>query len=90
LVHPLSWRCHVVVTNSSSPTEPPLARLEPAFSRRWLALTILLGQVTLAFSMFATVVAPPKIMSAMNAAVTGIHVMEGARSIEIGQRSARG
>jgi MFS transporter, DHA2 family, multidrug resistance protein len=41
-------------------------------------LTILLGQVTLAFSMFAVVVALPKIMSAMSADVTSIHwVMTG-------------
>jgi hypothetical protein len=60
------------------PTEPPLARIEPTRSRWWLALTILLGQVTLAFSMFATVVALPKIMSAMSADITSIHwVMTG-------------
>lgn len=48
------------------------------YSRWWLALTILLGQVTLAFSMFAVVVALPKIMSAMSADVTSIHwVMTG-------------
>jgi MFS transporter, DHA2 family, multidrug resistance protein len=58
--------------------EPPLARIEPTRSRWWLALTILLGQVTLAFSMFATVVALPKIMSAMSADITSIHwVMTG-------------
>ena len=50
----------------------------PAYSRWWLALTILLGQVTLAFSMFAVVVALPKIMSAMSADVSSIHwVMTG-------------
>ena len=55
-----------------------MARQEPDYSRWWLALTILLGQVTLAFSMFATVVALPKIMSAMSADVTSIHwVMTG-------------
>ena len=51
---------------------------KPAYSRWWLALTILLGQVTLAFSMFAVVVALPKIMSAMSADVSSIHwVMTG-------------
>jgi EmrB/QacA subfamily drug resistance transporter len=41
-------------------------------------VTILLGQVTLAFGMFAVVVALPKIMSAMSADVTSIHwVMTG-------------
>jgi DHA2 family multidrug resistance protein len=59
-------------------TEPPLARIEPTRSHSWLALTILLGQVTLAFSMFATVVALPKTMSAMSADITSIHwVMTG-------------
>jgi len=43
-----------------------------------LALTILLGQVTLAFSMFAVAVALPTIMHAMSADVTTIHwVMTG-------------
>ncbi len=48
-------------------------------SSRWLlAFTILTGQVTLAFSMFAVAVALPNIMSAMNADVTNIHwVMTG-------------
>ena len=60
----------------SADTSPPAQK--PAYSRWWLALTILLGQVTLAFSMFAVVVALPKIMSAMSADVTGIHwVMTG-------------
>jgi EmrB/QacA subfamily drug resistance transporter len=60
------------------PTEPPLTHIDLSHSRWWLALTILLGQVTLAFSMFATVVALPKIMSAMSADVTSIHwVMTG-------------
>lgn len=37
-----------------------------------------MGQVTLAFSMFAVVVALPKIMSAMSADVTRIHwIMTG-------------
>lgn len=59
-------------------SDPLLPRLESNHSRWWLALTILLGQVTLAFSMFATVVAFPKIMSAMSADVTSIHwVMTG-------------
>jgi DHA2 family multidrug resistance protein len=58
--------------------ESPLAQQALAHSRWWLALTILLGQVTLAFSMFAVVVALPKIMSAMSADVTSIHwVMTG-------------
>jgi MFS family permease len=43
-----------------------------------LALTILIGQITLAFSMFAVAVALPQIMSAMSADVTNIHwVMTG-------------
>lgn len=48
-------------------------------SSRWLlAVTILTGQVTLAFSMFAVAVALPNIMSAMSADVTHIHwVMTG-------------
>lgn len=48
-------------------------------SSRWiLAFTILTGQVTLAFSMFAVAVALPNIMSAMSADVTNIHwVMTG-------------
>ncbi|MGE3538832.1 MAG: DHA2 family efflux MFS transporter permease subunit [Candidatus Tectimicrobiota bacterium] len=56
---------------------PPLSETAP--SSRWvLALTILLGQVTLAFSMFAVAVALPNIMSAMSADVTTIHwVMTG-------------
>jgi EmrB/QacA subfamily drug resistance transporter len=59
-------------------TASPAVRQAPDDSRWWLALTILLGQVTLAFSMFATVVALPKIMSAMSADVTSIHwVMTG-------------
>jgi DHA2 family multidrug resistance protein len=58
--------------------ESPLAQQALSRSRWWLALTILLGQVTLAFSMFAVVVALPKIMSAMSADVTSIHwVMTG-------------
>jgi MFS transporter, DHA2 family, multidrug resistance protein len=56
---------------------PPLHATTP--SSRWvLALTILLGQVTLAFSMFAVAVALPNIMSALSADVTTIHwVMTG-------------
>jgi EmrB/QacA subfamily drug resistance transporter len=48
-------------------------------SSRWvLALTILLGQVTLAFSMFAVAVALPSIMNALSADVATIHwVMTG-------------
>jgi MFS transporter, DHA2 family, multidrug resistance protein len=48
-------------------------------SSRWvLALTILLGQVTLAFSMFAVAVALPSIMNALSADVSTIHwVMTG-------------
>ena len=50
-----------------------------ALSSRWvLALTILLGQVTLAFSMFAVAVALPNIMNALSADVSSIHwVMTG-------------
>jgi MFS transporter, DHA2 family, multidrug resistance protein len=65
----------------TSHPESPLTTLpaeDAGYSRWWLALTILLGQVTLAFSMFAVVVALPKIMSAMSADVTSIHwVMTG-------------
>ena len=48
-------------------------------SSRWvLTVTILTGQITLAFSMFAVAVALPNIMAAMNADVTNIHwVMTG-------------
>src|SRR5258706_7955979 len=51
----------------------------PALSSRWvLALTILLGQVTLAFSMFAVAVALPNIMNALSGDITTIHwVMTG-------------
>jgi DHA2 family multidrug resistance protein len=67
------------VERSDRPTQLHAAPAEkPGYSRWWLALTILLGQVTLAFSMFAVVVALPKIMSAMSADVTSIHwVMTG-------------
>ena len=56
---------------------PPL--YATTLSSRWvLALTILLGQVTLAFSMFAVAVALPNIMHAMSADVATIHwVMTG-------------
>lgn len=60
-----------------------LTKLPPvhdtSFASRWvLAFTILLGQVTLAFSMFAVAVALPNIMHAMSADVTTIHwVMTG-------------
>ena len=54
-----------------------LAQTSP--SSRWvLALTILLGQVTMAFSMFAVAVALPSIMNALNGDVSTIHwVMTG-------------
>jgi EmrB/QacA subfamily drug resistance transporter len=59
-------------------SEPFRPQGAPGESRWWLALAILLGQVTLAFSMFAVVVALPKIMSALSADVTSIHwVMTG-------------
>jgi DHA2 family multidrug resistance protein len=50
----------------------------PSSSRWLLAVTILIGQITLAFSMFAVAVALPKIMAAMSADVTDIQwVMTG-------------
>jgi len=56
---------------------PPAPSLSEA-SRWVLALTILLGQITLAFSMFAVAVALPSIMNALNGDVTTIHwVMTG-------------
>ncbi|WP_089720575.1 DHA2 family efflux MFS transporter permease subunit [Candidatus Entotheonella palauensis] len=64
-------------SQSANPSaEDPPSHLQ---SSRWvLAFTILIGQVTLAFSMFAVAVALPKIMSAMSADVTNIHwVMTG-------------
>ena len=68
----------LVGSASQPPADPSPTAQKPAYSRWWLALTILLGQVTLAFSMFAVVVALPKIMSAMSADVTSIHwVMTG-------------
>src|SRR4029453_16742214 len=50
-----------------------------ALASRWvLALTILLGQITLAFSMFAVAVALPSIMNALNGDIATIHwVMTG-------------
>jgi MFS transporter, DHA2 family, multidrug resistance protein len=42
-------------------------------SRWWLAIVILVGQITLAFSMFAVAVALPNIMNALSADVTSIH-----------------
>jgi len=49
-----------------------------ASSRWWLLGTILIGQITLAFSMFAVAVALPNIMNALSADVTSIHwVMTG-------------
>lgn len=57
------------------------ARVQPSpvLASRWvLASTILLGQVTMAFSMFAVAVALPNIMHALNGDVTSIHwVMTG-------------
>lgn len=68
----------IVETSHPSPANASLSSSQPGSSRWWLAVTILLGQVTLAFSMFAVVVALPKIMSAMSADVTSIHwVMTG-------------
>jgi EmrB/QacA subfamily drug resistance transporter len=65
----------------SSPSTRPVFPKTPLRlpSSRWLlALTILTGQITLAFSMFAVAVALPNIMSAMSADVTSIHwVMTG-------------
>src|SRR6266446_8635141 len=59
--------------------ESSRVRLHTPPSSRWvLALTILLGQVTMAFSMFAVAVALPSIMHALNGDVTTIHwVMTG-------------
>jgi hypothetical protein len=64
-------------TRSARPAAPTVVLRLP--SSRWLlALTILTGQITLAFSMFAVAVALPNIMSAMSADVTNIHwVMTG-------------
>jgi len=60
-------------------TESSRLRQQTPLSSRWvLALTILLGQVTMAFSMFAVAVALPSIMNALNGDVTTIHwVMTG-------------
>ncbi len=59
-------------------TLSPRVSPAPPASRWALALTILLGQVTMAFSMFAVAVALPNIMSALNGDVTTIHwVMTG-------------
>jgi EmrB/QacA subfamily drug resistance transporter len=44
-----------------------------ATSRWWLAIVILVGQITLAFSMFAVAVALPNMMNALSADVTSIH-----------------
>ena len=59
--------------------ESSRARPQAPHASRWvLALTILLGQVTMAFSMFAVAVALPSIMNALNGDVTTIHwVMTG-------------
>ena len=58
---------------------PPVAATAPLPASRWLlALTILTGQITLAFSMFAVAVALPNIMAALNADISNIHwVMTG-------------
>ena len=48
-------------------TQSPPALQAPRSSRWVLALTILLGQVTMAFSMFAVAVALPNIMQALSA-----------------------
>jgi hypothetical protein len=54
-------------------TESSRLRQQTPLSSRWvLALTILLGQVTMAFSMFAVAVALPSIMHALNGDVTTI------------------
>ncbi len=59
-------------------TQAPSLQATTLSSRWVLALTILLGQVTLAFSMFAIAVALPNIMDSMSADVTTIHwVMTG-------------
>src|SRR5882724_12998777 len=59
--------------------ESSRARPQAPHTSRWvLALTILLGQVTMAFSMFAVAVALPSIMNALNGDVSTIHwVMTG-------------
>lgn len=60
-------------------TTVPRLQASPLIASRWvLASTILLGQVTMAFSMFAVAVALPNIMNALNGDVTTIHwVMTG-------------
>ena len=59
-------------------TQSPPVLQAPRSSRWVLALTILLGQVTMAFSMFAVAVALPSIMNALSADITTIHwVMTG-------------
>jgi EmrB/QacA subfamily drug resistance transporter len=59
-------------------TQSPPVLHAPRSSRWILALTILLGQVTLAFSMFAVAVALPNIMQALSGDLTTIHwVMTG-------------
>lgn len=64
---------------SSTSTRHAALSAAPQAPPRWLlALTILVGQITLAFSMFAVAVALPNIMSALSADVTNIHwVMTG-------------
>ncbi|HXH09610.1 MAG TPA: hypothetical protein VNP04_07610 [Alphaproteobacteria bacterium] len=63
----------VVEISHPSPADASLSSSKPGCSRWWLAATFLLGQVTLGFSLFAVVVALPKIMSPMSADVTSIH-----------------
>ena len=59
-------------------TDVDIAASGIATSRWWLAIAILVGQITLAFSMFAVAVALPNIMNALSADVTSIHwVMTG-------------
>lgn len=55
-------------------TTSPRPQRQPLSSSRWLlAVTILIGQITLAFSMFAVAVALPNIMHAMSVDATSIH-----------------
>jgi len=64
----------MAIIKPSGLTHPETTPAAPQQSSRWvLALTILTGQITLAFSMFAVAVAMPNIMSAMSADVTNIH-----------------
>lgn len=64
--------------NGRMRTQSPPVLQAPHASRWVLALTILLGQVTMAFSMFAVAVALPNIMHALSGDITTIHwVMTG-------------